>query len=86
MEVIRVIMETKKKTRKVALYRGEEAISSYSQHAAEAPLALLRAIRREFSRNPTLTHAVLRDTSGRCWEVNRHMSRLRVLWLSLIVR
>ncbi|MGQ4276425.1 hypothetical protein ACQ5ES_05200 [Pseudidiomarina sp. E22-M8] len=55
---------------------------NYSQHATDSVVAALGSIRREFRRNPGLTHAVVTDGSDRTWHIGRNLSHLRVLWLS----
>lgn len=75
-------MSSNRKLRKITLYRGHEPVMNYSQHATESVATALRSIRREFCRNPGLTHAVVADRTGRTWHVGRNLSHLKVLWLS----
>ncbi len=82
----RDLMRTRKKNRKVYLYRGNEAISSYAQPSTDSLLATLRAMRHHFKRNPTLTHAEIIDSQGKHWTVTRNIGRLGLLWLRLRVK
>lgn len=75
-------MSSSRKSRRITLYRGHEPVVNYSQHAADSVATALRSIRREFCRNPGLTHAVVMDRAGRTWQVGRNLSHLKVLWLS----
>lgn len=75
-------MSSNRKLRKITLYRGNEPVVNYSQHATDSVVTALRSIRREFCRNPGLTHAAVTDRNGRTWRVGRNLSRLKVLWLS----
>ncbi len=75
-----------RKLRKVSLYRGNESIMSYSQHESDSMFSALNALRREFHRNPGLTHAVVTDRSGRSWLVQRDVGTLKVLWLTLRIK
>ncbi|RUO61815.1 hypothetical protein [Pseudidiomarina insulisalsae] len=79
-------MKGLKKTRKVVLYRGDEAVSNFSQHITDSLVASLRSIRREFKRNPTLTHAIVTDSKGRKWTVSRNLSDLGLLWLAFRIK
>ncbi|MDN7124578.1 hypothetical protein J6I90_06760 [Pseudidiomarina sp. 1APP75-32.1] len=78
-------MSKTRKLRKVALYRGSEAIMNYSQHATESTAKILHTVRNEFHRNPGLTHAVVTDRNGREWHLGRNLSRLKLIWLTFRV-
>lgn len=76
-------MSSRKKTRKIYLYRGDETVSTLVQPSADSRVKSLLSIRDHFKRNPTLTHAAIVDVRGKTWSVRRDSSRASLFWLLL---
>ncbi len=76
-------MAARKKTRKVYLYRGDEAVSTFVQPSTDSRFRSITSIRDHFKRNPTLTHANLIDVRGKNWHIGRNSGRIRLFWIIL---
>lgn len=76
-------MSPRKKTRKIYLYRGNEAVTSFAQPSSDSRLKSLRSILDHFKRNPTLTHASLIDVKGKNWTIARTTGRATLIWILL---